>query len=49
MTAAAVFETELTGSGAATVLRSDYDLNMPSVVGVLACPKKPGWKSISSP
>jgi polyisoprenoid-binding protein YceI len=27
-------ETELTGSGAATVLRSDYDLIIPSVVGV---------------
>jgi polyisoprenoid-binding protein YceI len=34
MTATAVSETELKGSGTATVLRSDYDLNIPSVVGV---------------
>ena len=34
MTATAVSETELNGSGVATVLRSDYDLNIPSVVGV---------------
>ena len=34
ITATAVSETELAGSGAASVLRSDYDLNIPSVVGV---------------
>jgi polyisoprenoid-binding protein YceI len=34
MTATAVSETELSGSGAATVLRADYDLNIPSVPGV---------------
>jgi len=34
ITATAVSETELNGSGVATILRSDYDLNIPSVVGV---------------
>lgn len=34
MSATAVSETELTGFGVVTVLRSDYDLNIPSVTGV---------------
>ena len=34
MTVTAVSETELTGTGAAVVLRSDYDLRIPSVTGV---------------